>query len=38
MIRAMGWLVNDAQANDALFFHYSGEHARISNTHPRVLT
>lgn len=25
MIRAMGWLVKDAQPNDSLFFHYSGE-------------
>jgi uncharacterized caspase-like protein len=24
MIRAMKWLVKDAQANDSLFFHYSG--------------
>jgi hypothetical protein len=24
IIRAMGWLVNGAQANDALFLHYSG--------------
>lgn len=24
MIRAMQWLVKDARANDALFFHYSG--------------
>ncbi|KAI9904011.1 hypothetical protein N3K66_000540 [Trichothecium roseum] len=24
IIRAMGWLVRDAQANDALFLHYSG--------------
>ncbi|KAF4591056.1 Ca(2+)-dependent cysteine protease [Pleurotus pulmonarius] len=24
MIRAMGWLVRDAQPNDSLFFHYSG--------------
>jgi hypothetical protein len=25
MIRAMGWLVSNAQPNDALFLHYSGE-------------
>lgn len=24
MIRAMQWLVRDAQPNDSLFFHYSG--------------
>jgi hypothetical protein len=25
IIRAMGWLVKDAQPNDSLFLHYSGE-------------
>jgi hypothetical protein len=24
IIRAMGWLVSNAQPNDALFLHYSG--------------
>jgi hypothetical protein len=25
IIRAMGWLVSNAQPDDALFFHYSGK-------------
>jgi hypothetical protein len=28
IIRAMGWLVSNAQPNDALFLHYSGESKR----------
>lgn len=27
ILRAMHWLVKDAQPNDSLFFHYSGESA-----------
>jgi hypothetical protein len=26
ILRAMHWLVKDAQPNDSLFFHYSGEY------------
>ena len=32
IIRAMGWLVRDAQPNDALFLHYSGK--TVSLTRP----
>jgi len=29
IIRAMHWLVKDAQPNDSLFFHFSGNQKRI---------
>ncbi|EDO17184.1 hypothetical protein Kpol_1072p54 [Vanderwaltozyma polyspora DSM 70294] len=31
MIRAMHWLVKDAQPNDALFFHYSGHGGQVED-------
>lgn len=31
MIRAMGWLVSNAQPNDALFLHYSGHGGQVED-------
>lgn len=31
IIRAIGWLVKDAQPNDSLFFHYSGHGSQVED-------
>lgn len=31
MLRAMGWLVKNAQPNDSLFFHYSGHGGQVED-------
>lgn len=35
ILRAMAWLVNGAEVNDSLFFHYSGMLGFLCSAHPR---